>query len=332
MFSQMKNSLFFILSCILVLSATACLQKEITLDFPASEPRLVLEGLLIDGLPIMMQVSKTTNFNEEAFTFNVPNNTDVWILKNGEAWLQLLPRPDLSASFLTSPFSSSFFALDTIARLERGSRYIMRVSLAGFPTLETAEMLYEGRRPEGQINLFRLSGEDVDLGCLDFYQRLDVIDAGGGHFIFRRGSELLSDFSNKFPELNEVERAERIASIRRSRILSALPSIRFLFQESYGIETNFSVILKDSEDISLTDLDTALCVCDPAWCGIDTWEVIEAPSSLTDYLLVQRQYIDLGDAGLFSQQNLPPIPHNVINGYGYFGLANNYVFPLCREE
>lgn len=290
----------------------------------------MLEGLLIDGLPIMMQVSKTTNFNEEAFTYNVPNTTQVWVWKDGTPWLQLQSSEALGLGLDVSPTWASFYGSQEVISLEVGSHYQIRASADGFPDIETAEIIYTGRKDSSSVNFLVYTNGLTGNDCTTRYHLIRFENAQNRHYFSRRYAEIVNDPALNFPHLPLEEQEE----IRRNSFLSRQRSSYFdfnlFYQEVYG--TNGTAIIRRDflEPTAEPLVLTAPCPCEADLVLKPYTQIIEADSTITPYLLAKRQYIDFGDAGLFSQQNLPPIPHNVINGYGYFGLANAYNFPLCN--
>lgn len=319
----------YYLILLLLLSATACLQKEITLDFPASEPRLVLEGVLTDSLPFVVAVGKTANFNEEAFTYNVPNTTQVWVWKDGAPYVQLQSAEAMGFDHPTSPFSGTVFALDTNIRLEVGSQYSMRVSLAGFPTLETEAVTYEGRRPaEDFLFTTYVTGDNNDH-CRIAAAQLIVANADNKHFTYGSFLKLIGDPGAMFPDLPEETRdqirEEEYLAEQYRRIFAPFTASQTIFQTSGNI-----TFFENFTALDISQLLATTCSCEPEAVYRYYMIIIESDTSFANYQLAKRQYIDFGDAGLFGQQNLPSIPHNIINGYGYFGLANAYNFPLCN--
>ena len=268
------------------------------LEFPSEEPRLAIEALLLDGVPIRIRIGRTNSLGEDRITFRVREVSAV-LYQDDTLWRELMLLSESEESVGPEPRLAGLFGTEEFIELRRGSRYRLEVTAPGFPDLISTVETYRGRYYTDRIDILKTEDTLSDGRC--FITNYQIVIAG------------CSDL-DEYYVIDEFFESEP-----RRRLLEGE-----LFNNAvFGFD---DLAEGDTLYLSVGDNRTISCVADEDFPEFSA-ELYVVDQSWKDFVnAVALSYNEI--AGLFS--NPPPIPHNVTGGYGYFGLGTAYTFPITE--
>lgn len=274
---------------ILCVHLTNCVDENAdftSIDF--APPKIVVEGVLIDGQPPKVWVGQTTSLLDDSITFRIPDDrVSVMILQDDQLLFSLSPTDETNIQQEAIPRTNRFFTLDTILSLQENSEYKISVMAEGLPDVVSEKLIYQNAFTPTSLGLLSDTSE-INGGCRIVGASLNI-----DHVL--DGQTYWVEFFDRLQP-----REERL-NFGRELFLKASDqgeSSRLTFSwENGGFPCTFD--------------------------GTGLPFLVIATSEEYGDFIENRDQADFGLGGIFT----PPVdlPQNIIGGYGYVSLGTSQV-------
>jgi hypothetical protein len=278
---------------IALLCFSACIDRSSEIDFERVMPRIVLEGLLIDGRIAEIKVGRSSTVLADTLTHRIPDDRiSVSVYKDGVFWQRLILNTEADRDYSEEaaiPMTNATYSSEAPLQLQPGHEYQLVAEAAALATAFSPVLVYAPtaiadsfrirvqRRNEGQescsITGYEVSGIDTSSHdsfyfITSFDERYDI----QGRLLYSRAQ----------PRFDDDEKANLIYSV-----------------DGFSWPCN-----RDRQSIV---------------------EIVGFPQEYFDFIEIKDSYFEsLG--GVFATPEA--LPHNIEGGYGYVGLGTSYRIPF----